>query len=652
MSASGPLHRPGCRENAGGVADGDELVRLARHVEGFRRADPTRCAVAPHPDLNDRLKDALTEAREAAGDEIGDRLRLRVEPTRLGLNDGTIVPPEEFPAGTPLTVIRSAAADRAPLRGSVRVIVVLVQFSDKPMNASQSHFHDLFFSTGTVPTGSVRDYYSEVTNGLVTIDGDVVGPYTLPQTLATYANGASGLGAGHPNATTMARDAVIAADPNVNFDPYDNDGNGFVDAFIVIHAGSGAEVTGSASDIWSHKWTLDGGARSVDHTKIFSYLTVPEDALTGVCAHELGHLLFGWPDLYDTDGSSEGVGSWCLMGSGSWNGGGNTPGHPCCFLKVDQAWATATNPTTNGNLSIPDIKDTHSCLRLWKDGASSSEYFMVENRQLNRFDADLPGGGLLIWHIDESIADNRDENHYRIAVTQADGRRDLEHKANRGDDGDPFPGSANNTSFTVSTTPNSKSYAGVDTCVAVTGISASAATMTADVRVRCVIKQLKERPKELKDLKERRKERPKELKEGHKELKDAGKELKELAKEHKELKEGAKELKEGPKELKDGAKEIKEGGKEIKESIERPGGGGGGEQSRGGGAAEHTVTDLEARVSALEAQFGAAQPFIGEELRPDLSAGAYEHEEDSGASAGGGDPRQEKHSLDTWRPGR
>ena len=46
-----------------------------------------------------------------------------------------------------------------------------------------------------------------------------------------------------PNAQTMARDAAVAANADVDFDPYDNDGNGFVDAFVVVHAGPGAEQT-------------------------------------------------------------------------------------------------------------------------------------------------------------------------------------------------------------------------------------------------------------------------------------------------------------------------------------------------------------------------------------------------------------------------
>jgi immune inhibitor A len=460
-----------------------ELVELLRHVQDFREADRTRCAVAPSPELDERIKEALDSLRSQADDLLSPRLRLRLEPQRPGYNDGLIVPPEEFPVGTPLDVIRNAAADRAPLRGTVRVVVVLVEFSDRAITQTADHFRDLFFSTGVIPTGSVREYYEEVTNGLVTIDGEVVGPYTLPLTLAQYAHGGSGIGTTLPNASTMARDAVLASDPDVDFTPYDNDGNGFVDAFIVVHAGSGAEQTGSTGDIWSHKWNTQGGALSVDATKIFGYLTVPEDARLGVCAHELGHLLYGWLDYYDTDGSSEGIGDWCLMASGSWNAGGSTPAHPCAFLKIDQGWIAVTNRTTDGPATFVDVKEGFDAMRLWKDGSDGSEYFLVENRQRSGFDARLPSDGLLIWHVDESVADNRDETHYRIALVQADGDKDLEGNVNRGDAGDPFPGSTGNASFTGSTTPSSRSHAGVDTSVAVTDITVTGPTVTANVRV-------------------------------------------------------------------------------------------------------------------------------------------------------------------------
>jgi immune inhibitor A len=292
--------------------DGVARIYKAARASG----DGARCMIAPHPELRERIKSAMESMRATLG--LPSALSLRAaEPRVLGFNDGVIVPPEQFALGTAPSVIRAAAARAAaPLRGAVRVIVVLADFSDKPMTQTRKHYEDLFFSLGVLPKKSVREYYREATHGLVDIQGDVVGPYRLPQTVKTYANGASGTGLALPNAQTMARDAVIASDPDVDFTPYDNDGNGFVDAFIVIHAGAGGEVTGNPDDIWSHKWTLDGGARNVDRTKIYAYLTVPEDCKIGVCAYELGHLLFGFPDLYDTDYSSEGIGQ--LVSDGRW----------------------------------------------------------------------------------------------------------------------------------------------------------------------------------------------------------------------------------------------------------------------------------------------------------------------------------------------
>src|SRR6185436_20392845 len=138
---------------------------------------------------------------------LGGRIILQPQ-QRPGFNDGLIIPGSEFPLGTPARIVRRAAAERAPLRGTVRVIIVLVDFSDAPMAASRAHFKDLFFSTGKIPTGSVREYFAEASNGLMTLAGEVVGPYRLPRTLAAYAGGKAGTNNPEPNARTMARDAA------------------------------------------------------------------------------------------------------------------------------------------------------------------------------------------------------------------------------------------------------------------------------------------------------------------------------------------------------------------------------------------------------------------------------------------------------------
>jgi immune inhibitor A len=212
---------------------------------------------------------------------------------------------------------------------------------------------------------------------------------------------------------------------------------------------------------------------------------VPETAKIGVCCHELGHLVFGFPDLYDTDYSSEGVGNWCLMGGGSWNGGGNTPAHPSAWCKASQNWVQVIRQTSDGTVNIADVETGHTVYRLWKNGSTGSEYFMIENRQKTLFDQRLPGEGLLIWHIDESIDTNSDESHPKVLLVQADDKQDLEQGNNRGDTGDPYPGSSSNTTFNAFSSPDSNSYSGLDTCVSVTEVTISGSQITAHLAVRC-----------------------------------------------------------------------------------------------------------------------------------------------------------------------
>ena len=440
------------------------------------------CAVSPSPELRERFQEERQRVESASS--LGGRYVMGGGPRYPGLDDGMIRPADEFPIGTPRESIAAAAAERAPLTGAIRVVVILADFSDKEMTVNQEHFEKLFFSLGAMPHGSVREYFREVTHGLVDIVGEVVGPVRLPKKLSWYANGNFGIGrpSGDPRAHFMARDTAITADPQINYAPYDNDGNGFVDAFIVVHAGKGGEVTGDSGDIWSHKWVLPS-AYNADGARIFAYLTIPEDAKIGVCAHELGHLVFGFPDLYDIDGTSEGIGNWCLMAGGSWGAGGEVPTHPSAWCKVDQGWATVANVTGSTNLSLPDVKNSHQVHRLWTGGLPGSEYFLLENRQRTGYDTSLPGDGLLIWHIDEHQPDNSDETHYMVGLVQADDERDLENSTNRGDAGDAFPGSTGNTSFGAATAPSSHSHAGAPTGVSVTNISASGPTMTATVDV-------------------------------------------------------------------------------------------------------------------------------------------------------------------------
>jgi hypothetical protein len=208
--------------------------------------------------------------------------------------------------------------------------------------------------------------------------------------------------------------------------------------------------------------------------------------------HELGHDL-GLPDLYDTDGSSEGIGNWSVMAGGSWNGTslpGNSPAHFDPWSKHFEGWISPTLVTTPlTNQPISQAATNPDVYQFFPGTPDSGEYFLIENRQRVSYDAGLPASGLLIWHIDASKSGNTQEcypgglscvtSHYKVALIQADNQYHLEKGNNRGDAGDPWPRSTGKTSFNGSSSPNSNLYTGSPSGVSVSGISASGPTMTA-----------------------------------------------------------------------------------------------------------------------------------------------------------------------------
>ncbi|MBI2417705.1 MAG: M6 family metalloprotease domain-containing protein, partial [Ignavibacteriales bacterium] len=197
----------------------------------------------------------------------------------------------------------------------------------------------------------------------------------------------------------------------------------------------------------------------------------------GVFAHEFGHI-FGLPDLYDTDNTSEGIGNWCLMAGGAYGGNGQSaqsPSHMSAWCKQALGWVIPkVIDSLRTNFSISPSESSPDVLKIWKHGAATSkEYFLIENRQLVSFDQYLPQDGVLIYHVDDNVGSNTNENHYKVDVEQADGRRDLNRKINRGDAGDPFPGITNNKYWGVNTNPNSNSYSAGSTYIFLKNITKS-----------------------------------------------------------------------------------------------------------------------------------------------------------------------------------
>jgi immune inhibitor A len=414
------------------------------------------CKIPPHPSVLAEIKRELDQAtkRDPNLNKMNFLKSLGIEPgyNPLGRDDPARPKAEALLEGR-IEMERVALPAFKPT-GDINALVILIDFGDNQHAVSPDHYSEMLFSQGTYLTGSLRDYYRVVSNKKVNIVGQVSGWHRMPLNYSYYVGNESGGDPnGYPNnAKKMVEDAVTLAlnnDQTVEWNRYDINGDGMVDALFVVHAGPGAEVKPTAAErakhIWSHKWVTQIPIQVTNKTYAALYMTVPEDGLLGVYAHEAGHLVFGWPDLYDACPDSNrtaGVGDWSLMASGSWNNGGLTPAYPDAWCRYVQGWTKTSVVRGTKRIRAPAIEDADQVYNV-PIKSKTKEYFMIESRRRAKYDQYLPGDGLLIYHIDEAAENNCDEDHLAVGLIQADGQQNLQRiglLGNQGDDGDHFRG--------------------------------------------------------------------------------------------------------------------------------------------------------------------------------------------------------------------
>ncbi len=434
----------------------------------------TAAAMPPHPDLVEQLR------AEGRLHELAQRLE-QAKARGVWSTDVASVDPRS-PSGKALWV-EPGEVD------TFRVIVLLVDFSDNEAEsgatfAQTADFEHLLFSSNPNDLHlSMTEFYEKNSYGGFYLIGDVAGWYRLPHTYAWYVQGQNGWGSYPQNAQGMAEDAILAADPDVDYSQYDNNGDGWIDGLFIVHAGPGAEQTGSSDQIWSHQWSLPT-TLNLDGVSLRDYSMEPEEyqgigiMTMGVFAHEYGHYL-GLPDLYDTDYSSAGVGKWSLMAGGSWNASGNLPAFFDAWCKSQLGFLNPIDVEANMvDVDIPGSYDSSVAYRLWSDGQPGPQYFLVENRRAVGYDSPIPASGLLIYHVDETQGGNQDEWHPLVGIEQADGRNDLQNDVNSGDGGDVWSSQTAST-FDDLSIPNTRDYSGSPTGTAVWNISPPGHSMTA-----------------------------------------------------------------------------------------------------------------------------------------------------------------------------
>lgn len=310
---------------------------------------------------------------------------------------------------------RKAIGDFFHYTGQKKGLIILVEFTDqhfRPENDSLRYTricNEENYSEGRF-RGSVYDYFKAQSYGEFSLKFDVVGPVQMDTTYYYYGHDANPAESGsdaHPG--EMTAKACMAVDSLVNFPDYDWDGDGFVDQVMCIYAGEGQATGGSAGTIWPHEWDLEssdyGSPLELDGVKINTYACANErqgNSIMGIgtICHEFSHCL-GLPDMYDIEyGGNFGMGEWSLMDTGSYNGDGFCPSGYSSFDKYTCGWVKPVELETN--VRIDEMKPLEDAPEVYmvRNKAYADEYFLLENRQQKGWDAESPGSGMLILHVD------------------------------------------------------------------------------------------------------------------------------------------------------------------------------------------------------------------------------------------------------------
>ena len=280
--------------------------------------------------------------------------------------------------------------DEFKVQVSTDVPVLLTAYANRPVPSTRIQVANKLFDN---PSGTVTDYWDEVSYGNLNLTGTVRAWVGLRENDSYYEGLSNGLNPANARTGELIQETLDANDGAVNFALYDNDGpdgvpnsgddDGFVDFVVFVHSESGGEC--GNTNMWSHAWVYSGwnvsGGLSYTtndarfgggNIRINSYTMLPSVNCPsdggglidiGVFCHEFGHA-FGLPDLYDTDGGGQGIGFWGIMGSGNWNQP-TSPAHPCAWTRKELGWVTPTDATwQSANYNVGSINANPTAFRL------------------------------------------------------------------------------------------------------------------------------------------------------------------------------------------------------------------------------------------------------------------------------------------------
>jgi M6 family metalloprotease-like protein len=389
----------------------------------------------------------------------------------------------------------SPAPSSAAVSGTVHIPAVLFQYTGGtlpagPTGRDTSNYTSVLFGSSP-PAGSPyteRTFYEQMSNGLLSLQGNALGYVTLDSGENFYA-GAPGTCNGSPfgghmcnglfSGTAIAHmqsglveslrkvDSIIHPDWSVyDYDPTTGELNLVIFVQPAMDGACGPQGV-PANHLWSHRFFLNTAyttktpwpGHAGQFLRIFNYtlqsgvggpLACGDSTKImpiGTATHETGHA-FGLPDLYDVSQASEGVGEWSLMGSGNYTAP-YSPSRMDVWSLNQLGWVTVVPLMGGGNYRFGPSQTSDTAFLVHPRGANPrGEYYLLENRQAVLADTSMIrihcavsgspagcGGGMLVWHVDSEEAAQcgtlntncmNSESIHGLELVQADGDGNLD----------------------------------------------------------------------------------------------------------------------------------------------------------------------------------------------------------------------------------
>lgn len=342
-----------------------------------------------------------------------------------------------------------------------RVPVILTNYTDVTFKSTD--FIDY--------KSALEQYFADNSFGQYTPTFEFIGPVTVNGQRRDY--GANDEDGEDVAAEEMVAQACNQAEDLADFTQYDQDGDGRIDAVVIIFAGEGERMDNNLPDaVWEFTDDLETTFAldyyvELDGKRVASCCAVPElqsktkrDGI-GTLIHEFAHIL-GLPNFGTTDGGAQKtLGDWSVMDHGCYNNEANTPATFSAYERFYLGWVEPILLDGPMNVRLRDFNTTGDCAIITASGQSNlnglspdpREFYILENRQQQGWDEYLPGHGLMLTKIDyvknkwESDEVNNVENHPCVDLIEADGKAP-KYKADNltngyfGKQGDLFPAGA------------------------------------------------------------------------------------------------------------------------------------------------------------------------------------------------------------------